>query len=282
MVEDKFHLGGAYHMGSENSSLKSARTVSHLSMVDAAYQVLSDTGKPLNYQLITKLAIQRGIIKTKGLTPEKTLGARVRGEIKSREKNGLPPRFRALGKGKYGLYKWYVEPEIIKIEDKIAKLVEDQRKATKREFLNKLLEVKPPIFEEMMGLLFEEMGYENVEVTKRSNDGGIDIIADVPCGVTKIRTVVQVKRWKNNIQRPTIDQLRGSLYRQKALQGVIITTSNFSEGSKIAASEVVDKPIKTISGEELIEKMVEYGVGLREQSFKGIYISTDFFDGESE
>ena len=39
---------------------------------------------------------------------------------------------------------------------------------------------------------------------------------------------VQVKRWKNNVQAPTVQQVRGALGARE--QGLIIATSNFSSG----------------------------------------------------
>jgi hypothetical protein len=55
------------------------------------------------------------------------------------------------------------------------------------------------------------LGYENVVITGRSGDKGIDVIAKLTLGgITSVKTVVQVKRYKigNNINGSSIAQLR--------------------------------------------------------------------------
>jgi hypothetical protein len=42
---------------------------------DAAYQILSDTDKPLHYSEITDRALSRGILTPSGQTPHATMGA---------------------------------------------------------------------------------------------------------------------------------------------------------------------------------------------------------------
>ena len=66
-------------------------------------------------------------------------------------------------------------------------------------------------------------------VTAKSGDGGIDVRGTMVTGdVIRTRMAVQVKRWKNNVQAPTVQQVRGSLGTHD--QGFIITTSDFSTG----------------------------------------------------
>lgn len=45
---------------------------------------------------------------------------------------------------------------------------------------------KPPpfyAFEHLVKRLLEEMNYDDVEVTTRSNDGGVDVVADIELGI---------------------------------------------------------------------------------------------------
>jgi len=67
--------------------------------------------------------------------------------------------------------------------------------------------------ENLVKRLLEEMDYENVEVTTRSGDGGVDVVADIELGISSVREVVQAKRHRRAIQRKALDALRGSLYR---------------------------------------------------------------------
>ena len=88
----------------------------------------------------------------------------------------------------------------------------------------------PGDFEELIGTLLTKLGFEDVEVTARSNDGGIDVRGTLVTGdVIRTRMAVQVKRWKANVQTPIVQQVRGSLGTHE--QGLIITTSDFSKGA---------------------------------------------------
>jgi restriction system protein len=69
------------------------------------------------------------------------------------------------------------------------------------------------------------IGFEEVEVTSRTKDGGIDVRGTLVVGdVIRTRLAVQVKRWKQNVQSPVIQQVRGSLGAHE--QGLIITTTS--------------------------------------------------------
>jgi restriction system protein len=65
-----------------------------------------------------------------------------------------------------------------------------------------LSNINPYSFEILVKRLLEAMGYEDVEVTSRSGDGGVDVIAEIEVGITLVREVVQVKRRQGNIGRP--------------------------------------------------------------------------------
>ena len=66
-------------------------------------------------------------------------------------------------------------------------------------------------------------------MTPASGDGGIDVRGTLVVGdVIRTRMAVQVKRWKRNVQAPTVQQVRGSLGTHE--QGLIVTTSDFRQG----------------------------------------------------
>ena len=61
-------------------------------------------------------------------------------------------------------------------------------------------------------LLLTEIGFENVEVTGRTGDGGLDVQAELTVGgITRVKTAIQVKRWKHNVPGKVIRELRGAL-----------------------------------------------------------------------
>ena len=120
----------------------------------------------------------------------------------------------------------------------------------------------PFAFEGLVKTLLEAMDYEDVEVTSKSGDGGVDVIGRIQLGITEVVEVVQVKRHARNIQRSVMDALRGSLHRFGAVRGTIITTGGFARGTKEAAFEPGAPPITLIDGDRLIDLMLDHDIGV--------------------
>lgn len=59
------------------------------SFKDIAYQILKEAGKPLHSKEITKIALQRGWLKTAGKTPEATMNAQLIVDINSKKEKSL-------------------------------------------------------------------------------------------------------------------------------------------------------------------------------------------------
>ena len=147
-----------------------------------------------------------------------------------------------------------------------------------RESLRDLLaEMDPYIFESLVQRLLVAMNYQNVEVTARSGDGGVDVVADIELGITSVREVVQAKRHKQAIQRKDLDALRGSLYRFDSVRGTIITTSRFSKGTSEAAFASGAAPITLIDGDKLIDLLVEHCIGVQKRSIDVLTFDPDAF-----
>jgi len=125
----------------------------------------------------------------------------------------------------------------------------------------------PDAFEDLIGLLLAEIGFEEVQVTGRQGDGGIDVRGTLVVGeVIRTRMAVQVKRWKNNVQAPTVQQVRGSLGAHE--QGLIITTSDFSSGARTEAERPDAVPVALMNGEQLISLLVENQIGVAKKSYE--------------
>ncbi len=128
-----------------------------------------------------------------------------------------------------------------------------------------LLEMDPFKFEQLVKLLLEEMGYENVATTSPTNDKGVDVVGTIELGISAVREVIQIKRHRGTIGRPVLDQLRGSLYRFNAVRGTVITTGRFSKGAEDAAFERGAPPITLIDGERLLDLLFDYQIGVNKK-----------------
>ncbi|MDO3376541.1 HTH domain-containing protein [Geoalkalibacter halelectricus] len=227
------------------------------SFTDCAQKVLEEFGgkKPMHYKEITEKALKKGWLVTGGKTPEATMYAQVITEIKRQQKRGERPRFVQHGRGYVGLSQWMGRG--------LAFQIEQHNHQVRKALRERLLAMRPGEFEELISQLLAEMGFEMVEVTKLSGDGGIDVRGTLVVGdVVRIKMAVQVKKWKlkNNIQAPVVQQVRGSLGAHE--QGLIITTSDFSPGAVKEAAQADKTPIALMNGDQLVMLLMEHGIGV--------------------
>ena len=191
--------------------------------LDAAEKILRDSGsnEAMSYVEITSRAMEEGLIRPEGLTPAASLSAQVGVDIRRREARGERPRFVRPERGKIGL-----APAL---PSDVAQQIEEQNRRVQAKLLERARQSSPGGFEQLVGDLLEAMGFEEVEVTSLGADGGIDVRGTlVVADVVRLRMAVQAKRWKQNVQKPIVQQVRGSLGAHE--QGLIITTSGFSKG----------------------------------------------------
>lgn len=243
-----------------------------VSFTEAAQRILESAGgKPMHYRDITRHALEHKMLDTEGETPEATMYAQILTECKRRQRRGEQPRFMILGKGMISLVRWQVKGLAFQIE-------ESNRKARK-ELLKLIREMPPGDFEDTIGRLLAAIGFEEVEVTARSKDGGIDVRGTlVVGGVIKTRLAVQVKRWRANVQSPTVQQVRGSLGAHE--QGLIIATSDFSKGAREEAERADATPVALMNGEQLVALMVENEIGVRRTSMQLIEVGESLLNPE--
>jgi restriction system protein len=239
---------------------KATSTPKTLSFTDAAEQVLEkfSNKKPMHYRTITEKALKLGLLHTEGQTPEATLYAQILTEIARKTKRGDTPRFVKHGKGFVGLSKWMARG--------LAFQIEQQNSGVRKKLHARLHSMSPAEFEELVGTLLGAIGFEDVAVTGRSGDGGIDVRGTLVVGdVIRTRMAVQAKKWKKNVQAPIVQQVRGSLGTHE--QGLIITTSDFSAGAREEAERPNAVPVGLMNGEQLVALLVEYDIGIRRTSY---------------
>lgn len=226
-----------------------------LSFTESACRILEACGgKPMHYRDITLHALEHGMLDSTGRTPEATMYAQILSEVKRRKGRGEKQRFMVLGKGMITLAKWQAKGLAFQVEEANIK--------ARKDLLGLVKAMNPGDFEDLIGRLLAAIGFEEVEVTSRSNDGGIDVRGTLVVGdVIRIQLAVQVKRWRNNIQSPVIQQVRGSLGSHE--QGLVITTSDFSKGARKEAERADATPVGLLNGEQLMALLVENEIGVR-------------------
>ena len=236
---------------------KSSSRTSEFSFKDCAEKVLEEFGnkKPMHYKKITEKALKKGWLLTKARYPADAMHVQMSTEIKRQQKRGEQPRFVRHGRGYFGLSQWMARG--------LAFQIEQHNKQVRNSLLERLLVMKPGEFEILISRLLTEMGFDNVQVTRLSRDGGIDVLGTLVVGnAVRIKMAVQVKRWnkKNKIQAQMVQSVRGSLGAHD--KGLIITTSDFTPRAINEARQADKTPIDLMNGKKLVALLIEHGIGV--------------------
>lgn len=168
-------------------------------------------------------------------------------------------------------------------ESPIAQNQNDSNKSTEPEgetyrqnLLTTLLSLPPSGFERFCQRLLRESGFQEVIVTGRSGDGGLD-----GHGLLQINPLVsmhvyfQCKRYAGSVSPSTVRDFRGAMMG-RADKGIILTTGSFTREAKKEAIRDGATPIELVDGDRLLAMLEQLKLGLLT---KTIYeVDNDFFD----
>lgn len=133
--------------------------------------------------------------------------------------------------------------------------------------LDSILHAMDPFaFERLAQLLLRECGFSQVSVTKKTGDGGIDGTGKLRInGIFSFNVAFQCKRFKGSVSAGDIRDFRGSL-TTNIEKGLFITTGSFTRAAREEASSAGKQQIDLIDGEEFINKLLEYRLGVKEKT----------------
>ena len=117
------------------------------------------------------------------------------------------------------------------------------------EIRRKMLALTPQEFEHLVKHALERSGFVKVQVTRYSQDGGIDVEAETRLDLWPLRGTflqVQAKRWIHTVGRREIAELRGSL--KNYARGAFVTTSHYSRSAVQEAAAITKVPIVLMDG----------------------------------
>jgi restriction system protein len=112
----------------------------------------------------------------------------------------------------------------------------------------------PSEFEAYVGLLFRKAGYR-VRRTGGSGDAGVDLVVHRG-GRT---TVVQCKRYEENVGPSTVRELIGTMTNMGVDHGFLVTTSRFTSGAEREARKA-PYSIDLVDGGRLVRWARRYGL----------------------
>lgn len=152
----------------------------------------------------------------------------------------------------------------------------EEIKPWRQRLLEILQSMDPFGFERLTQRILRECGFSQVEVTKKSGDGGIDGTGKLRInGIFSFNVAFQCKRYSGVVGAAEVRDFRGSL-TQNIEKGVLITTGSFSKAAKLEAADPGKQQIDLIDGEGLVDKIAEYAIGVRE--VKSYEIDDEFFE----
>lgn len=156
---------------------------------------------------------------------------------------------------------------ISKINKEIYSEVEKQIWIAK--LLEILCDISSDSFERLTKTLLTKMNYENVVVTGKTGDRGIDGMGMINGnGKTDLfleKFIFQCKCYRHNrpISGEEMRAFTGAILQKNLTKGIFVTTSYFSEDAKLAS--LIDKfiSIELIDGHLFCEKLMKYEIGIR-------------------
>ena len=143
-------------------------------------------------------------------------------------------------------------------------------------FLEVVKALTPSGFERLCMRLLREAGFERVQVTGRSNDGGIDGVGVLQLNdLMSFNVVFQCKKWENAVPPKEIRDLRGAM-DGRSDKGIFLTTSTYTSNARAEAERAGAVPIELVDGEKLFEMFKRYELGLKPRTVYDIDVS--FFE----
>jgi restriction system protein len=144
------------------------------------------------------------------------------------------------------------------------------------EVAEKLQALSPAGFERFCQRLLRESGFQEVSVTSRSGDGGID-----GSGILQVNALVsfkvlfQCKRYVGTVAVAQVRDFRGAMMG-RADKGIILTTGSFTSESRKEAVRDGVPPIELVDGDKLISMLEQLELGLKPRTT--YEVDTTFFD----
>jgi restriction system protein len=146
-----------------------------------------------------------------------------------------------------------------------------------REELARTLQSLPAAgFERFCQRLLRESGFQEVTITGRSGDGGLDGIGILQVNaLVSFKVLFQCKKYAGSVTPSHVRDFRGAM-TGRADKGIVITTGSFTSEARKEAVRDGAPPIELVDGEKLASMLEKLELGLRpRQTFE---VDATFFE----
>jgi len=163
----------------------------------------------------------------------------------------------------------------------IARLVEVKEKNIRREIMDKIGHLDPAQFEDFVANVFRSLPWVRaVNTTKRSHDGGIDLVGiySDPKARIELPFLGQVKRWGSRVDFPEMTKFLGALElaSSKSTIGIYVASHGYTDGAKKAA-EHSGRKVMLYDAPGLVDLMLENSIGVRRTNLEAVSPDDEFW-----
>lgn len=152
----------------------------------------------------------------------------------------------------------------------------DKQADYRSELMTILQNIPADGFERLCQRLLRESGFQQVNVTGKTGDGGIDgngLLEVNP--FVSFRVLFQCKRYSGSVTVSQVRDFRGAMMG-RADKGIILTTGTFTSDAKQEAVRDGVPPIELVNGEKLLDLLEQLELGLKPVTT--YEVDNDFFD----
>lgn len=257
--------------GAGNTSEVIDRVITHLGIPDSEVQELIPSGQS---RVRNRIQWARTYLAEAGY-----IDSQVRGIWKLTDKgyshNKLSDEeIEGLFKKAQGTFTEKASAKALKTKNEEETLTGEE--AHSEQLLETILSLSPSGFERLCKRLLTECGFQQVEVTGKANDKGIDGIGLLTINqLVHMKVLFQCKRYKEAVTPNMVRDFRGAM-QGRADKGIIITTGYFTKEASNEATRDGVPPIELVDGEKLVELFEKFKLGLKP---KTVYdIDPGFFE----
>jgi len=128
-----------------------------------------------------------------------------------------------------------------------------------------LQKLSPSGFEQVCSRLLRESGFEDVTVTGRARDGGIDGYGTLEVNpFVSFKVLFQCKRYQGTVSRAQVGDFRNAMIG-RAEKGIIMTTGTFSTDAEKEAHREGAPNIELVDGLKLVEMFKKVELGMKQK-----------------
>lgn len=239
-------------------------------LTDEQLEVLHDPEKGSQTEVEYRLAWTRTYLKKYGIL-----------ENSSRGVWALTPKGLQIERVNPKTVKSYVRDLAQKTKEPTLNDEQEPRQASEltwqEQLLETILKMTPDAFERLTQRILRESGFIQVEITGRTNDGGIDGKGIMRLGgLLSFHVIFQCKRYQGSVGSDKVRDFRGAMVG-RADKGLLITTGNFTREAIREATRDGAPAIDLIDGDKLLELLKNLEIGIKTETVEQVRIDHDWF-----